>query len=249
MVKRPIHRLTGESVVPEIDELAEEVIITIVSKDEIIVRILATPTDLEDLAIGHIICEGRGDIESLDVDGHEIEIVGNLIPRPSDDILTAACGACTTGEIVIPSGIAESTQKLRANIGEMMREMKENQPLFHITGGVHAASIFDEDGRIIVTREDIGRHNAFDKAIGACHSIGFSPKIIGLSGRVGWELVAKAIRSKIEIIVAVGAISSAAEMLARSAGLTLVGFATKQNPAIIGDLSRIIDKPSTSRND
>ena len=129
----------------------------------------------------------------------------------------------------------------------MMNQMKDNQPLFKQTGGIHAASIFDQTGKILLTREDIGRHNAFDKAVGAAMKDGIEAKIIGLSGRIGWELVAKAVRSGIEIIIAVGAISSAAESLARSTGMTLVGFATRERPVVIGDLSRIIDKPSINR--
>ena len=124
--------------------------------------------------------------------------------------------------------------------------MKKSQPLFNTTGGVHGASIFDESGKILVTREDIGRHNAFDKAVGAAIRKEISPKIIGLSGRCGYELVAKGVRSGIEIIICVGAISSAAETLARATGMTLVGFATRERPAVIGDLSRIIDKPSST---
>ena len=78
--------------------------------------------------------------------------------------------------------------------------------------------------------------------------MGIEPKIICLSGRVGWELVAKAIRVNIEIIIAIGAISSAAETLARSSGATVIGFASRENPVLLGPLSRIIDKQNFTRN-
>ena len=149
------------------------------------------------------------------------------------------------GDIENPIGIIEKTQALTSNIQLMMDDMKQNQPLFKQTGGVHAASVFDQSGQLLIVREDIGRHNAFDKAVGAAIRSNLSPKIIGLSGRCGYELVAKGVRSGVEIIISVGAISSAAETLARATGMTLVGFATRQRPAIIGDLSRIIDKPSS----
>ena len=249
MVKRPIHRLYKNRIVPEYDELAEETIISIFNQKEQIVRLLATPQDLEDLAIGHIICEGRGNVDSVTVDGREICIAGQLTPRPSDDLLTAACGACTTGDIEMPSNIVPQTQFLLANPKELLEGMKQYQPIFDTTGGVHAAAIFKQNGEVVVVREDVGRHNAFDKAVGASLRMNFEPKIIGLSGRVGWELVAKAIRAEIELIIAIGAISSSAEKLARNAGITIVGFALRTNPAIIGPLSRIIDKQNVTGSD
>ena len=248
MVRRPIHRLYNNNAVVEYDDLAEEKVISIFNNDDLIVRLLATPQDLEDLAIGHIACEGRGEVKSVSVDGNDITIVGDVIPRPTDALLTAACGACTTGEIESPMNIVSKSQFLRADLAKIMAGMKENQPIFDSTGGVHAAALFNQSGDCIVTKEDVGRHNAFDKAVGASIRLGIEPIIICLSGRVGWELVAKAIRVNIEIIIAIGAISSAAETLARSSGVTVVGFASRENPVLLGPLSRIIDKQNVTRN-
>lgn len=242
MVKRPIHRWSDNSATPEMDILADEVIVTLYCKGDVVVRLLATPQDLEDLAYGHVICEGIGRIDSLHVEGNEIHVDGELVKRPTDDILTAACGACTSGEITTPSDYVENTQRLVGNLQSMLSEMKENQLLFQKTGGVHATAVFDETGKLLFLREDIGRHNAFDKAIGASRRNNHEAKILLLSGRVGWELIAKSVRANVEIVIAVGAISSAAESLARSSGITLVGFCSSERPAVVGDLSRIIDK-------
>ena len=247
MVERPIHRLVDGKVKPEFDDLAEESIVTLYSNDEVVVKLLATPFDLEDLAIGHIRCESRGNVDSISLDGHDLHLTGEIRNRPSEDLLTAACGACTTGDIEQPMDTVERTVTISTDIGEMVEKMKERQPRFSATGGVHAAAVFSQNGDLLVVREDIGRHNAFDKAIGASIRNQFDAKILVLSSRIGWELVAKGIRSGVELIIAVGAISSAAESLARSSGITLVGFAASKNPAIVGDLSRIIDKPSSSR--
>ena len=92
MVRRPIHRIDGDMAKPEYDELAEEVIVSIFNNDEVVVRLLATPEDLEDLAVGHIACEGRGVVDEVSVNNHEITISGTIKKRPIDDILTAACG-------------------------------------------------------------------------------------------------------------------------------------------------------------
>ena len=247
MVERPIHRLVDGKAKPEFDDLAEESIVTLYSKDEVVVKLLATPFDLEDLAIGHIRCEGRGIVDSLSLDGHDLHLTGEIRNRPSEDLLTAACGACTTGDIEQPMDTVERTVTISTDLGEMVEKMKERQPRFSATGGVHAAAVFSQNGDLLVVREDIGRHNAFDKAIGASIRNQFDAKILVLSSRIGWELVAKGVRSGVELIIAVGAISSSAESLARSSGITLVGFAASKNPAIVGDLSRIIDKPSSSR--
>ena len=202
---------------------------------------------MEDLAIGHIRCEGRGNVDSLRLSGHDLHLTGEIRKRPAEDLLTAACGACTTGDIEQPLASIERTVTISTELGEMVEKMKERQPRFSATGGVHAAAVFSQNGDLLVVREDIGRHNAFDKAIGASIRNQFDAKILVLSSRIGWELVAKGVRSGVELIIAVGAISSAAESLARSSGITLVGFAASKNPAIVGDLSRIIDKPSSSR--
>ena len=247
MVERPIHRLVDGKVKPEFDDLAEESIVTLYSNDEVVVKLLATPFDLEDLAIGHIRCEGRGSVDSVKLDGHDLHLTGEIRKRPSEDLLTAACGACTTGDVEQPLGMVERTVTISTDLGEMVEKMKERQPRFSATGGVHAAAVFSQNGDLLVVREDIGRHNAFDKSIGASIRNQFDAKILVLSSRIGWELVAKGVRSGVELIIAVGAISSAAESLARSSGITLVGFAASKNPAIVGDLSRIIDKPSSSR--
>ena len=247
MVERPIHRLVDGKAKPEFDDLAEESIVTLYSNDEVVVKLLATPFDLEDLAIGHIRCEGRGSVDSVKLDGHDLHLTGEIRKRPSEDLLTAACGACTTGDVEQPLGMVERTVTISTDLGEMVEKMKERQPRFSATGGVHAAAVFSQNGDLLVVREDIGRHNAFDKAIGASIRNQFDAKILVLSSRIGWELVAKGVRSGVELIIAVGAISSAAESLARSSGITLVGFAASKKPAIVGDLSRIIDKPSSSR--
>ena len=243
MVKRPIHRLSDLGAAPELDELAEESIITISTEDDTVVRLLASPFDLGDLATGHIVCEGRGLIESLVVVDNDVIVSGSVTPRPSEDLLTAACGACTTGDIEIPRNVVKNTVRLNSNLMQMMADMKDNQPWFKATGGMHAAGLFDRTGELLILREDIGRHNAVDKVIGAAIRNNIPHKIMGLSGRVGWELVAKGVRADVEMIIAVGAISSAAEHLARSTGMTLVGFATSKNPSVVGPLSRIIDKP------
>jgi FdhD protein len=101
------------------------------------------------------------------------------------------------------------------------------QPLFARTGGVHASALFDHRGRLLLVREDVGRHNAMDKVIGhlvLTDGIPASGTIALLSGRASFELVQKALVAGIPIVAALGAPSSLAVTVARDFDLTLVGF-------------------------
>ena len=243
MADRPIHRISPEGVEMEMDDLAEEVVITIYCDDEVVVRILATPSDLEDLAIGHIACEGRGTIDGSRVEENSVYLSGSVLSRPSGDLLTAACGACTEGEIEDVEARVTNTFKLGVEPFRLCNEMRGLQPVFSATGGVHAAALANSQ-QVVLVREDIGRHNAVDKVIGAAITAKLDPSehCLILSGRIGWELVAKAARVGIELMISVGAVSTAAADLARSCGMTLVGFTSEGKGVVIGPTSRIIDK-------
>ncbi|MCY4508226.1 MAG: formate dehydrogenase accessory sulfurtransferase FdhD, partial [Acidobacteria bacterium] len=106
--------------------------------------------------------------------------------------------------------------------------LRAEQTLFHATGGIHAAGIFTLDGELLCVREDIGRHNAVDKAIGHFVLRGALPlrdRILVVSGRAGFELVQKALMAAIPAMVSVGAASSVAVDMATAAGMALYSFA------------------------
>ena len=105
--------------------------------------------------------------------------------------------------------------------------MHQSQETFHKTGGIHAAALFDTKGRIVVVREDVGRHNAVDKLVGNLLLQGHHQAheyILVTSGRVGFEIAQKALRAGIPILAAVGAPTQLSLKLAERGGMTIVGF-------------------------
>ena len=128
------------------------------------------------------------------------------------------------------------------DLTKLTEQLKERQRIFQVTGAAHAAGIFNFKGEIIAVGEDVGRHNALDKAIG--HALLAGKTISGcgvvLSGRVSAEMVIKVVSAGIEIIAAVSAPSSLAVELAKKNGITLCGFTREDKVNIYSCLERII---------
>jgi FdhD protein len=146
---------------------------------------------------------------------------------------TSSCGVCgktslealrVTGRISLDP---DAPLLEAATIGAMPAMLQSNQVIFEATGGLHAAGLFDRDGRMLAVREDVGRHNAVDKLIGAQLLDGRVPLsgcVLFVSGRASFELVQKAVMAGIPVLAAVGAPSTLAVDLARQFGATLLGF-------------------------
>lgn len=147
---------------------------------------------------------------------------------------TSSCGVCGKSSIDavktvcrLPESIQDDLQFSSEVIYRLPDLLRKNQSVFNHTGGLHGCALFDNDGKLLFTREDVGRHNALDKLIGATLQQNLFPLnkyLLLLSGRASFELIQKAYMAGIKIVAAVGAPSSLAVQMAADAGITLIGF-------------------------
>ncbi len=148
---------------------------------------------------------------------------------------SSACGVCGKDSIdsalaVSPGGRWSGPLPAPSVVRRLPELLREQQPVFSRTGGVHAAGLVEADGTFLVVREDVGRHNAVDKVTGARVLAGATPaaSCLVVSGRAGFELVQKAAAAGIGSLVSVGAPTSLSAQLARASGLVLYGFTSAQ---------------------
>jgi FdhD protein len=144
---------------------------------------------------------------------------------------TSSCGVCGKASIeavrVAAGAVADGPAIDPSVLAGMPEALRSSQRVFDRTGGLHAAGIFDATGRLLVLREDVGRHNAVDKAVGRAAMDGLLPladHVLMVSGRTSFEIVQKALVAGIPIVAAVSAPSTLAVRLAKESNMTLVGF-------------------------
>jgi FdhD protein len=161
---------------------------------------------------------------------------------------TSSCGVCGKSSIdaIKTKSFYENNEDkicLNATLFYGLDDaLRKQQTIFESTGGLHASALFDLDGNFIMLREDVGRHNALDKVIGAAFLndlLPLSNTILLLSGRASFELIQKAAMAGIKIVAAVGAPSSLAVQLAEEANITLIGFLRNRRFNIYSGVQRI----------
>lgn len=160
---------------------------------------------------------------------------------------TSSCGVCGKSSIDAVRqqcmAIAFSWKIEPDIIHQLPKKLRQAQQVFEYTGGLHAAGLFDQAGQLQLIREDVGRHNALDKVIGAMlvnNSLPLLNQILFVSGRASFELVQKAAIAGIPIFAAVGAPSSLAVTLAKECGMTLLGFVREEKFNIYTSKERVI---------
>lgn len=210
---------------------------------------MRTPGNDDELAMGFLFTEGiihqpsdvvscRHCVQDAHKEGNVIrvelhpDVVVDWSRLSRNTFTSSSCGMC--GKATIESVMAISPGPLSSDLAVepamlhgLSSRVREVQRAFAYTGGIHAAALFDADGTLRLVREDIGRHNALDKLIGAAfwqNWLPLSQSGIFLSGRIGVELVQKSWLAGVPLLAAVGAPSSLAVQMAQEAGMTLAGF-------------------------
>jgi FdhD protein len=198
---------------------------------------MRTPGHDEELALGFLYGEGlidgaRAAGPTDDLATNTVEVAGPLLREPGARrfYTASSCGVCGKGALeevaVYSPPLPDGPVVLRALMARLPDLLE--QPGFERTGGLHATGLFGTDGRLVIEREDVGRHNAMDKVVGRALLDGLVPlagHILCVSGRLSFELVQKAAVAGTPILVGVGAPSSLAVSLARDRRVTLCGFA------------------------
>lgn len=206
--------------------------------------------DLADIAhINHCFIACAEDKENVIQVSLNEDVIPNLQNTDRNFYTTSSCGVCGKGSINAIRTVSTYEQQnddnriSTATLYHMPAILRSYQRIFEDTGGLHASALFGNHGEFILLREDVGRHNALDKLIGAAINKNWLPmkqKVLMLSGRASFELVQKAAMAGINIIAAVGAPSSLAVQLAEEFKITLIGFLRGQRFNIYSAAHRIL---------
>lgn len=222
---------------------------------------MRTPGNDEELAAGFLFTEGIiSSYEAItavyeaQADSNKIMVAlksplhPNLGSLERNFYTTSSCGVCGKTSIdaikTIPAFAAASgnMQWSPELIHALPGLLRRRQDIFERTGGLHASALFDAAGNLLLVREDVGRHNALDKLIGAAMEQRMLPlnnHVLLLSGRGSFELIQKAAMAGIQLVAAVGAPSSLAVQMAQEAGITLIGFLRGERFTIYTGAQRI----------
>jgi FdhD protein len=224
---------------------------------------LATPLDLEDFALGFSLTEeivdSRADVRDIEVvEGWggiavQLQIASSCFARLKDKrrSLTGRTGCGLCGAESLPQAV-KRPEPLRSDarfeaaaVSRAMQQLDGLQPLRAATGATHAAGFANAHGEVLLVREDVGRHNALDKLVGALVSAQQAPQdgFIVVTSRASYEMAGKTVRAGCSLLAAVSGVTGLAIELAEDANLALIGFARGDKLSVYTHPERIVWNP------
>ena len=238
--KFPVLRITERGKSDTEEMIAREFPLTIILNNQELVTLLCSPTNLKYLAIGFLSSEGlitgRDEIKRIMLDNQR----GVLRVETEEDkelapdflfkrFITSGCGRGATfysaADATSQTKVESQTEISAPEIFALMKEFQHRSQVYKATGGVHSAALCDTKS-ILIFSQDIGRHNAIDKILGECilENVETEGRIIMTSGRISSEILLKAAKRNIPIIISKSAPTNLAVKLATDLGMTVIGF-------------------------
>lgn len=258
-----MHRLRDGCEKIESDLVAVEVPVALVFNGISYAVMMVSPVDLEDFAYGFSLTEGIVDNAAQIYDcewlhteqGHTIELsisaerFARLKEKRRNLTGRTGCGLCGTESLAqairMPKPLHSELRFDLSAIARAVDNMKTKQTLLEMTGATHAAAWCDVKGSIEILREDVGRHNALDKVIGALMRARKNPSqgFIAVTSRASYEMVQKTAVAGVSLLAAVSGVTSLAVQIAEQSGLTLLGFTRGRDVSIYSHDNRLdLDK-------
>lgn len=257
---RAFVRLANGAASPDRADVAEEVPVAFVYGGKPHVVMMCTPTDLEDLAIGFTVSEEivshARDVVGVEVVRHArgIEVQMELPPAAQERVAArtralagrTGCGLCgidAIGEAIrTPRPVAAGATFTAGAVTRAVEALEAMQPVNAATRAVHAAGFADRDGGLVVVREDVGRHNALDKVIGALARAGREPAdgFFVVTSRASYELVQKTAVAGAPLLAAVSRPTGLAIRFAEEAGIALVGLVRGDTANVYSHTHRVV---------
>jgi FdhD protein len=253
----PILRLTEDEKKQADDIVVREFPLTVILNNQELVTLLCTPSHLDYLAVGFLSSEGllksKDEIKGMTVDeqrglvrvetDEETKRAGELVFKR---LITSGCGRgasfYSAADAIGQKKVESRTSIAAVEVFDLVREFQHRSQIFRTTGGVHSAALCDTK-KILIFSEDIGRHNAIDKIFGECilKGIPAEGRVIITSGRVSSEILLKAAKRNIPLLISKSAPTDMGVKLAGDLGITLIGFVRGKRMNVYANDWRVVD--------
>ncbi len=259
MEERTVYHWHNGAVSTRAVQLPPEMQLTLQVNGKQLLRIAASPTQQNALAVGYLYYSGfiqsREDIEVIHISNHgacaDVWLTHALPPEHGPRLLTSGCGmGVVLGELYAPPApLAHETRITPEALLELLAQLQIRAELYRQTQGVHTSGLFTPNGELLALAEDIGRHNTLDKLLGLCllEDIQSDGALLLTTGRVSTEMMSKAAKLGAPITASLTALSSGALKLAEEWGITAVGYARGRNMRIYTHPERVLGEAASSK--